>query len=197
MAGNAADLHDAIARALATVPGLRVADHLPEAVTPPMAVIQIQSVTYHRAMQGGLSEWKYVISLVAGRMGDRAAQRTLDSWMSWDGAQSVRAAIEADRTLDGECSTLIIEDMITIRPLQLVMLNISPVSSIYPFTHDKECSHGHLQNRWLTQCGGSRTGSIITSGDLTGVDIQHLIDAGHIEPTSKGRKAEPNNNQED
>jgi hypothetical protein len=119
MAGNAADLQDAIASALATIPGLRVADHLPEAVTPPMAVIQIQSVTYHRAMQGGLSEWKYVISLVAGRMGDRAAQRTLDSWMSWDGAQSVRAAIESDRTLDGECSTLIIEDMITIRPLAI------------------------------------------------------------------------------
>lgn len=119
MAGNAADLHDAIARSLATVPGLRVADHLPEAVTPPMAVIQIQSVTYHRAMQGGSSEWKYVISVVAGRMGDRAAQRTLDSWMSWDGPQSIRAAIESDRTLDGNCSTLIIEDMITIRPLSI------------------------------------------------------------------------------
>jgi hypothetical protein len=84
-----------------------------------MAVIQIQSVTYHRAMQGGLSEWKYVISVVAGRMGDRAAQRTLDSWMSWDGAQSIRAAIESDRTLDGTCSTLIMEDMITIRPLSI------------------------------------------------------------------------------
>ena len=119
MAGDSTQLHDAIARALATVPGLRVADHLPEAVTPPMAVIQIQSVTYHRAMQGGLSEWKYVISVIAGRMGDRAAQRTLDSWMSWDGPQSVRAAIEADRTLDGNCSTLIIEDMITIRPLAI------------------------------------------------------------------------------
>jgi hypothetical protein len=44
---------------------------------------------------------------------------------------------------------------------------------------------------------GHEPGSIITSDDLTGVDIQHLIDAGHIEPTSKGRKAEPNNNQED
>ena len=119
MAGNAADLHDEIARALATVPGLRIADHLPEQVSPPMAVIQIQSVTYHRAMQGGLSEWKYVISVIAGRMGDRAAQRTLDSWMSWDGAQSIRAAIESDRTLDGTCSTLIMEDMITIRPLSI------------------------------------------------------------------------------
>jgi hypothetical protein len=119
MAGNATDIHDAIARALATVPGLRVANHLPEQVTPPMAVIQIQSVTFHRAMQGGSSEWKYVISVIAGRMGDRTAQRTLDNWMSWDGSQSIRAAIESDRTLDGICSTLIIEDMITIRPLSI------------------------------------------------------------------------------
>ena len=119
MAGSAADLHDAIAVALATIPGLRVADHLPEAVTPPMAVIQIQSVTYHRAMAGGSSEWKYVISVVAGRMGDRSAQLTLDGWMSWDGAQSVRAALEADRTLTGKCSTLIVDNMISIRPLQI------------------------------------------------------------------------------
>jgi hypothetical protein len=119
MAGNAANLHDAIATALATVPGLRVADHLPEAVSPPMAVIQIQSVTYHRAMKGGSSEWKYVISVVAGRMGERSAQITLDGWMSWDGSQSIRAAIESDRTLGGNCSTLIIEDMITIRPLSI------------------------------------------------------------------------------
>jgi hypothetical protein len=39
--------------------------------------------------------------------------------MSWDGAQSIRAAIESDRTLDGTCSTLIMEDMITIRPLSI------------------------------------------------------------------------------
>jgi hypothetical protein len=119
MAGNAADLHDAIAAALATVPGLRVADHLPEQVAPPMAVIQIQSVTYHRAMRGGLSEWRYVISVIAGRMGDRTAQATLDSWISWDGPQSIRAAIESDRTLAGNCSTLIVEDMISIRPLSI------------------------------------------------------------------------------
>ena len=119
MAGSASDIHDAIADALALVPGLRVADHLPEAVTPPMAVIQIQSVTYHRAMRGGLSEWRYVISVVAGRMGDRSAQRTLDGWMSFDGAQSVRAALEADRTLNGKCSTSIVDDMISIRPLQI------------------------------------------------------------------------------
>lgn len=119
MAGNGSDLQTALANALATVPGLRVADHLPEQVQPPMAVIQLQSVTYHRAMRGGLSEWRYVVSLVAGRMGDRAAQRQLDAWLSYDGPQSVRLAIETDPTLDGNASTLIVDEMVSVRPLSI------------------------------------------------------------------------------
>jgi hypothetical protein len=119
MAGTASDIHAGLAANLSRVPGLRVADHLPEAVTPPMAVIQVQSVTYHRAMGGGMSEWQFVISLVSGRMGDRAAQITLDGWMSYDGAQSARAAIESDPSLGGACQTLIVADMVSIRPLSI------------------------------------------------------------------------------
>jgi hypothetical protein len=119
MAGTASSIQTALGVRLATISGLRVADHLPEQVNPPMAVIQMQSVTYHRAMAGGLSEWEFTISLVAGRMGDRPAQRTLDGWMSYDGSQSVRAAIEADKTLAGNCSTLKVGDMIAVRPLSL------------------------------------------------------------------------------
>lgn len=117
MAGTGTDIQNALATALATIPGLRVADHLPEQVAPPMAVIQLQTVTYHRAMAGGLSEWRYVVSLIAGRMGDRAAQRQMDGWLSYGGPQSVRAAVEADQTLDGNASTLIVDEMITVRPL--------------------------------------------------------------------------------
>lgn len=119
MAGEASSIQESLGMRLATIPGLRVADHLPEQINPPMAVIQLQSVTYHRAMRGGLSEWEFTISLVAGRMGDRPAQRQLDSWMSWDGSQSVRAAIEGDTTLGGACSTLKVADMIAVRPLSL------------------------------------------------------------------------------
>ena len=117
MAGTGTDIQNALATALATIPGLRVADHLPEQVAPPMAVIQLQTVTYHRAMAGGLSEWRYVVSLIAGRMGDRAAQRQMDGWLSYGGPQSVRAAVETDQTLDGNASTLIVDEMITVRPL--------------------------------------------------------------------------------
>ena len=119
MAGTASTIHAGLRTRLATISGLRVADHLPEQIQPPMAVIQLQSVTYHRAMAGGLSAWEFVIALVAGRMGDRAAQRQLDGWMSYAGTQSVRAAIEADKTLGGKCSTLKVADMVSVRPLSI------------------------------------------------------------------------------
>ena len=119
MAGSASQLHAAIAAALATIPGLRVADHLPEQINPPMAVVQIQQVYYHRSMQGGLSEWTYLIALIAGRMGERASQRQLDGWMSYEGNASVRNALEADPTLGGLCQAVLVSDTVSVRPIAL------------------------------------------------------------------------------
>jgi len=119
MAGTASDIYTALGVRLATISGLRVADHLPEQINPPVAVIQLESVTYHRAFVGGLSEWRFVVSCVAGRMGDRVAQRLLDTWLSYSGAGSVRAAIEADPTLGGKAKTLKVEEMVSIRPITL------------------------------------------------------------------------------
>lgn len=117
MAGSSSSLFEALATALAQVRGLRVADHLPEQINPPVAIIQLQQVTYHRAMAGGDSEWEFLIAAVAGRMGDRAAQRQLDAWISYDGPYSIRAALEDDPTLDGACQTLIVNDMVSVRPI--------------------------------------------------------------------------------
>lgn len=117
MSGSATQIHDALSMALTAVPGLRVADHLPESINPPMAIVQVQSVTYHRAMQGGLSEWQYLVAVVSGRMGDRSAQRMLDGWMAYDGSQSIRAALEVDQTLNGVCQSLLVADMVSVRPL--------------------------------------------------------------------------------
>jgi hypothetical protein len=119
MAGTASQIQAAVSAALATVPGLRVADHLPEQVAPPMAVIQMETVTYHRTMQGGTSEWAFLISLIAGRMGERSAQRQLDGWLSYDGSQSIRAALEVDPTLNGIVQSLIVAEMASIRLLTM------------------------------------------------------------------------------
>lgn len=119
MAGNSSDIQAGLRNALTAVPGLRVADHLPEQIAPPMAVVMLQGVQYHRAMQGGLSEWTFVVSCVTGRMGERSAQQQLDAWLTWSGDQSIRAAIEDDQTLGGSCSTLIVSDSVAVKPLTL------------------------------------------------------------------------------
>lgn len=105
MAGTLSRLRAGLRDRLATVDGLRVAEQIPEQVNPPVAVITRQTVDYHQAMGGGNTEWSMQVQLIAGRMADQQSQRLIDEWLSWSGNKSVRAAIEADRTLGGAAHT--------------------------------------------------------------------------------------------
>jgi hypothetical protein len=108
MAGKLSDLRAGLAKNLSTIPGLRVAQLVPEQVNPPVAVLTRSTVNYHLDMRGGLTEWQMQVQLVAGRMADQQAQRTIDAWLDWDGDYSVRRAIESDQTLDGSAQTCIV-----------------------------------------------------------------------------------------
>ena len=101
MAGTLSAIRTGIADRLATIPGLRVAEQIPEQINPPLAVITRQQVAYHGAFAGGSTEWTMQIQVIAGRMAEQQAQRQIDKWLSWSGPESVRAAIEADMTLGG------------------------------------------------------------------------------------------------
>ena len=105
MAGNLSDIRKGLAGQLASVRGLRVSEMVPEQINPPAAIITRATVDYSLNAAGGLTEWDMQVQLVAGRMADQQSQRQIDAWLSWDGAQSVRAALEADRTLGGNCQT--------------------------------------------------------------------------------------------
>jgi hypothetical protein len=105
MAGNLSDIRKGLVGQLALVRGLRVSEHVPEQVNPPAAIITRAEVDYTQNMSGGLTEWSMQVQLIAGRMADQQSQRQIDAWLSWDGDQSVRQAIEADRTLGGNCQT--------------------------------------------------------------------------------------------
>jgi hypothetical protein len=119
MAGSLSDIKNGLAARLKTVPRLRVAAQIPEQVNPPVAVISRASVNYHRAMAGGATEWTMQIQLVAGRMAEKQSQRTIDAWLSWDGPQSVRAAIEADGTLGGVALDTVVTDADALSTFQI------------------------------------------------------------------------------
>jgi hypothetical protein len=60
-------------------------------------------------MRGGLVTHIFVVSVVVGRSAERTAQRALDGFLSYEGATSVRAALEADRSLGGVVQNLLVE----------------------------------------------------------------------------------------
>jgi hypothetical protein len=77
----------------------------------------LQTITYHRAFSGGDVVMEWNVSVIAGRWTDRTAHALLDSYLSYDGASSIRAALEADKTLGGVVQTMIVENSANISSL--------------------------------------------------------------------------------
>jgi len=98
-----------IATALATIPGLRSYAVQPDNLNPPFAWPMLDTVTYNGAMRGGLITHIYTVTVVVGRAAERTAQNALDGYVSYDSATSIRAALEADRSLGGVVQNLLVE----------------------------------------------------------------------------------------
>jgi hypothetical protein len=102
------DIRTGLATRLATISGLRTFPYQPEQENPPFGYPQINSINYHRAFDGGDVVMDWTVFVIVGRYLDRTAHASLDDYLSYSGAKSVRAAIEGDPTLGGVCSTLIV-----------------------------------------------------------------------------------------
>lgn len=105
------DLRAGLATRLGTISGLRTTTETPDTISPPIAIVNVANVNYDRTFQRGLDEYNFVITVIVGRVGERSAQRLLDSYVSSTGASSVKLAIELDRTLGGNCESLRVTDM--------------------------------------------------------------------------------------
>jgi hypothetical protein len=99
-----------LATALDTIAGLRVFDHVPDSLAPPAAVIEPVEVVFDEAMVRGLDLYRAFVLVIVGRMSERSASDRLDAYLAGSGASSVKAAIEADKTLGGACDTLQVID---------------------------------------------------------------------------------------
>ena len=109
MSYSVTDIKTGISNALASIPGLRAYAQQPDNVNAPFAWPMLDSITYNGAMRGGLITNVFTVSVVVGRSAERTAQTALDGYLSYEGATSVRAALEADRTLGGVVSNLLVE----------------------------------------------------------------------------------------
>ena len=102
MPATVSEVSVALRDALKSVPGLRVVEYIPDSLNPPMATVGVDTVVFHGAFGAGNPRYVFTVSLVVARASDRTAQKRLDDYLSYSGAQSIRAAIEKDPTL-GKC----------------------------------------------------------------------------------------------
>lgn len=103
------NIRSGIATNLSTISGLRASPEIPDNPNPPMAVINLDTVDYDEAFNGGLTRYNFVVTVIVGRAAERTMQRKLDSYVQPTGEQSVKVAIESDRTLSGEVYDLRVE----------------------------------------------------------------------------------------
>ena len=89
-----------LAANLATIPGLRTAAEVPDLPNPPIAIVALNSVSYDRAYAKGMTSYTFRVTVIVGRSAEREAQRKLDAYIS-PGTNSVKNAIESDKTLGG------------------------------------------------------------------------------------------------
>jgi len=96
-------LRTAIATNLSTITGLRTAATVPDQINPPVAVVMPTSITYDTAFaRSGGDEYEFSVMVIVGRVDERIAQNKLDAYCSGSGAQSIKAAIQSNRTLGGK-----------------------------------------------------------------------------------------------
>jgi hypothetical protein len=59
----------------------------------------------------------WIIRVIVGRYLDRTAHALLDDYLSYSGAKSIRAALEADTTLGGVAASLVVSSSADISSL--------------------------------------------------------------------------------
>lgn len=113
------NIRTGIATNIGTISGLRTAAEIPDSPNPPIAVVNLESIDYHQAMQNGLTRYNFTVTVVVGRAAEREMQRKLDTYLGVTGSQSVKAAIESNRTLSGEVYDLIVVGSNSIGSIQI------------------------------------------------------------------------------
>ena len=99
-------IRDGIKKNLSTIDGLRTYDIVPDVIVPPCVVVGQLDFTFDLNNARGLDQANLDVFVIVQRFSERAAQDKLDKYLAGSGDNSIKAAIESDRTLGGACDTL-------------------------------------------------------------------------------------------
>lgn len=74
--------------------------------TPPTVHLYPSAVEYDKAMGRGVDLWRMTVQAFVGMASDVGAQQVLDGMLANNGDTSIKALLEADRTLGGRVHSL-------------------------------------------------------------------------------------------
>lgn len=99
------DVRAGLATAAAAVPGLNTSPHAPDAVDVPHFYPGESEIDYDRTFGSGVDEAVITCYVLTSAGEDKDGQLLLDQLLG-RGDMSIKAALEADRTLGGVCADL-------------------------------------------------------------------------------------------
>jgi hypothetical protein len=99
---------EGLATNLETISGVQVSAWMLASPTPPAIHVVPPAIEYHQAMQNGFAELTFTVQAFVALNSDIGAQKLLAQMRAPTGSGSVKAAIEADRTLGGVVKDLIV-----------------------------------------------------------------------------------------
>jgi hypothetical protein len=99
--GSISDVRNGLKTRLATISGLSAYALVPMTPNLPTALVQPRSIDFDTSMTRGSDRLIFDVTLLVADSITELAQSQLDPYLSGSGAQSVKAAIEADQTLGG------------------------------------------------------------------------------------------------
>lgn len=124
---NIGQVRQAMADALAPIEA-NVSAYASSSPTPPALQIIPPSVAYDYSFARGLDEWEFIVQAVVAFSQDVAAQMLLDELIQPEGDQSIKALLEADRTLGDTVESLRVVS--SSRPAQVQSAGGSPMLTV-------------------------------------------------------------------
>ena len=113
------DIRDGIEANLETISGLRGYSEIPENPSIPAAVVTLDTIEYDQSFQKGLVLYNFSVSVIVGRFNSRSAQHNLNDYADNTGSNSIKSAIESDKTLGGSAFDVRVTSMTGISNIDL------------------------------------------------------------------------------
>jgi hypothetical protein len=98
---NISTIRTELAAAIDNITGLRVSSFMPDKLSVPAAVVEVESIDLDKTHGNNLHELVFKIRVYASRATDRSGQAKLDGYLAGSGSGSIRAALETARGVPG------------------------------------------------------------------------------------------------